>query len=247
MALPPPLAEPSSTINGGASDGRPALATQVPVRSRRPLGRGAAHTRGPRGPPWPQAPDARGRQVRRGSPLGRSHAPGDHAVDAPLRGGGHGHRGGPGGSRPRVPQGRGPGAGQDHRRRSPLREGAGDRPRSLRAVLLPLRHARRGQSGRALQDGAAARLPPARAVRLLLLPGLHVRLLQRARPARRGGRGLRGEPGRLHLRRGLLRPRRETACAPTRSASRSPSTSTAPSTRSIAATPTCGACTPASR
>ena len=53
--------------------------------------------------------------------------------------------------------------------------------RALRAVLLPLLHARRGQPRRALPHRAAARLAPTGEVRVLLLPGLHVRLLQRPR------------------------------------------------------------------
>ena len=103
------------------------------------------------------------------------------------------------------------------RRERPLREGARDRSQAVRGVLLPLRHPRRGEPGRALPHRAPARLEPAGALRLLLLPGLHVRLLQRPRAHGQGGPRLRGLPRRLHLRRGLLpdRPAR-AACATTR-------------------------------
>ena len=81
-------------------------------------------------------------------------------------------------------------------------------PAAAPALLLPLRDARPPQPGRALPDGAAARLQGARPLRLLLLRGLHARLLQRVRAA--GGRGprLRRLPRRLHLRRDLRRRRR---------------------------------------
>ena len=49
-----------------------------------------------------------------------------------------------------------------------------------RALLLPLRDARRALPGRALPDRAAAGLARAREVRVLLLRRLHARLLQRA-------------------------------------------------------------------
>ena len=61
------------------------------------------------------------------------------------------------------------------------------------------------QPGRALPHRAAAGLAPAGQVRLLLLPGLHVRLLQRPPAAGARGHRLRGQPRRLHLRRGLPR------------------------------------------
>ena len=57
--------------------------------------------------------------------------------------------------------------------------------------------------GRALPDRAARGLAPARALRLLLLPGLLARLLQRPRGDGRRRPRLRGLPGRLHLRRDL--------------------------------------------
>ena len=85
-----------------------------------------------------------------------------------------------------------------------------------RAVLLPLRHGDQGRPGRALPDRAAGRLPAARALRLLVLPGLHPRLLQRPRGDGARGPRLRRLPRRLHLRRDLphgqgrhRRPRRQ--------------------------------------
>ena len=195
-----------------------------------------------------QAAEPARRQVRRGRCVGRPRPARDHALDARGRRRGHRHRRGPGGPRPRLPQGRGPRLHQGERLDRPLREGARGRPAALRGVLLPLRDPRRAEPRRPLPHRAPARLEPAGALRVLLLPGLHVRLLQRPRAPGEGGPRLRGLPRRLHLRRGLLpggahrrRPRRPGRRRPRRS------TSTGPSTPRTGPTRTCGASMPASR
>ena len=97
------------------------------------------------------------------------------------------------------------------------------------------------------------------ALRVLLLRGLHARLLQRLRAAGARGRRLRRLPRRLHLRRELprqgqdRRARRQDRQGPTprqpvdRARGRSRSPTTAPSTRSIAPTRPCATCTRSSR
>ena len=77
-----------------------------------------------------------------------------------------------------------------------------------RALLLPLRDGDAREPRRALPDRAAGGLQRAGAAGLLLLPGLPARLLQRARADGARGPRLRGQPRRLHLRRGLPLARR---------------------------------------
>ncbi len=76
--------------------------------------------------------------------------------------------------------------------------------RAPRGVLVPLLHARQREPGGPLSHRAAAGLQRDGALRLLLLPAVHLRLLPRPGAAGRRGHRLRREPGRLHLRRGLL-------------------------------------------
>ena len=230
---------------GGGSD-RSALSARLRPRGRGTLGGGAAGTSG-HGRPHQAAPaEPPRRQVRRGRGVGRPRTPRGDAVDPGGRRGGHRHRGAPGGPRPRLPEGRGPGPDQDHRRHRPLRQGARGRAEAVRGLLLPLRHPRRGEPDRTLPHRAPAGLEPARALRLLLLPGLHVRVLQRARAHGQGGPRLRGLPGRLHLRRGLL-PHRPAGRGARRPGGhrRRRWTSTGPSTPPTAPTRACGSCTPA--
>ena len=124
-------------------------------------------------------------------------------MDAPGRRRGQGQprpRGGDGQELP--PRGR-PQAAADLRGRQPQRQVADHRPQGPRAVLLPLRDGDQGRPRRALPHRAAGRLAAARALRLLVLPGLHARLLQRARGDGARGPRLRRLPRRLHLRRDL--------------------------------------------
>ena len=112
---------------------------------------------------------------------------------------------------------------------------------------------------RALPHRAARRLQAAGEVRVLLLPGLHARLLQRPRRDGRRRLRLRRLPRRLHLRRELpLRQGDGPACATTRSAGErrgtptssarpSRSTTTATSTSSTAPTRRCARSTRSSR
>ena len=111
-------------------------------------------------------------------------------------------------ARPRLPARDRPPRHPHLARGRPLRQGARDRPQAAPALLLPLRDARPPQPGRALPDGAAARLAGDRALRLLLLRRLHARLLQRLRAAGPRRPRLRRLARRLHLRRELLRGRR---------------------------------------
>ena len=85
-----------------------------------------------------------------------------------------------------------------------------DRPEAGRGVPLPLRHAGRALGRRALPHDRSARLARARADRLLLLPGVHRRLLPRARGPGEAGRRPRHLPRRLHLREGV----RDRRCGP---------------------------------
>ena len=109
----------------------------------------------------------------------------------------------------------------------------------------------RGLRGRALPHRAAGGLAPDAALRVLLVPGLHARLLQRARGDGQARLRLRGLPRRLHLRRDLPleaghgRSATTTSGSPTRAtrtscARRSRSPTTGASTRCTARTSRCG-------
>ena len=121
------------------------------------------------------------------------------------------------------------------------------RPQARRAVLLPLRDQEQELAGRQVPDAAPRRLQAAAEDRLLLLPGLRGRLLQRPGGDGQGGPRPRHLPRRLHLRAHATTPARPTA--PTRPARTATATSrrspsTARSTTSTRPTSTCRRCTP---
>ena len=146
--------------------------------------------------------------VRGGRGVGRPGPAGDHAVDARRGARAQGQRAARGRARQELPARRGPRPRRDEPRQGRQRQGARDGPQALRAVLLPLRDQGRLEPGRPLPHGPAGRLPSGADVRLLLLPGLHARLLQRARADGARGHRLLGLPRRLHLRRELPHDRR---------------------------------------
>ena len=230
------------------------ISPTVPRLSRRARRRNDRRSRLPRPGARRHAtrPTLRSRSVRRGCPLRRPEARRrGHSVDAARRR-----------QRDGLSAARGRDATAASARWSPRRTSRPTRPRTHRSrsrvkgldpherLLLPLLHAALERPGRALPDRAAA--PGSkrdRSLRLLLLPGVHVRLLQRPRAAWPRTTRLRRQPRRLHLRRRGLRsaPRASRAAdctTSTAAVSAARSTSTAQRTRSTAATRTCGSCTP---
>ena len=200
-----------------SSRGRPiahALTSPVPE----PLGRrrrGGALAAGAAAPVRERAQGAAAavRDVRRGRRLRRPGAARGDLVDADRRPGPQRQRLPRGGARQGVPA---PRRLRDDRHRSGSRrqrESPRQRAGGLRAVLLPLRDGDDPQRGRSLSDRAPGGLPPAADVRILLLPGLHARLLQRPRCDGRRGPRLRRLPRRLHLRGDLPHARRRNSGA----------------------------------
>ena len=122
-----------------------------------------------------QAAQPARRQVRRGRAVGDPDARRRHSLDALSDVEGHGT------VELEVARDRGfhKVAARGLIRTSPgpelLGQVAGGEPAPLRGVLLPLHHARVREPDRPLPHGAPTRLAPAGAVRLLVVPGLHVR------------------------------------------------------------------------
>ena len=241
----------------GASDGH---ATAVSRALRRRRGGRRAGTPGRRDRGEAEAAQAaaramlRGRALPPGRAVGRPGARRDHAadvVDDVER-----HRAASG-SRSRATRT----SARSWRAQDILTSGARSTTRSRRAYRPASRTSATGTASRRatatrpvgrFQTALPAGLPRDRALRLLLLRRLHARLLQRLRAAGARGPRLRRLPRRLHLRRDATTPRSATGarCATTRSASANPTTprivreaarspSTAPSTRSTAATRPC--------
>ena len=160
---------------------------------------------------------ARGGRFSEGVMSGEPTPSAHHAVDAPGRRRGQGHASISRWQPTRTSATSWPTSGCRPPRPSTTTSSRGSpasRPTS--STTTASRRATKDGPGRALPHGAAGRLPAAGALRLLVLPGLHARLLQRARGADRAGPRLRRLPGRLHLRRDLPhgqgrhgRPRRQ--------------------------------------
>ena len=140
-------------------------------------------------------------------------------------------------------------------RPSTTRQGARHRPQGPRGVLLPLRH-RRPTAPSAASAPRCRPTPAAGDVRVLLLPGLHARLLQRARrDGRRATSTSSSASATTSTTRPTTRSRTAPASATTRSARENPQQpghrprgrharpTTATSTRSTAPTRRCARCT----